>query len=92
MGTTALDKMQVSRAIKGLQDQDCLERVPDRQDGRGWLVHPTASGRALFQKIAPKVRAREAFLLEALSAEEQQVLDRAIKRLADQARRLSQQG
>lgn len=90
--TSALDKMQVSRAAKGLEDKACLERLPDPQDGRGWLLRLTPAGRALLQKIAPMVRAREAFLLEALSAEERAVLDRAIERLAEQAERLSRQG
>lgn len=39
--TAALDKMQVSRAVKGLQDQGHLDRVPDPQDGRGWLLRLT---------------------------------------------------
>jgi DNA-binding MarR family transcriptional regulator len=90
--TAALDKMQVSRAVKGLQERGYLERMPDPQDGRGWLLRLTASGRDLFQKIAPMVQAREAFLLEALSSEEQAVLDCAINRLAEQARRLTRQG
>jgi DNA-binding MarR family transcriptional regulator len=90
--TAALDKMQVSRAVKGLQERGYLERLPDPQDGRGWLLRLTAPGRELFQKIAPMVQAREAFLLEALSSDEQAVLDRAINRLAEQARRLTRQG
>jgi DNA-binding MarR family transcriptional regulator len=90
--TTALDKMQVSRAVKGLQERGYLERLADPQDGRGWLLRLTAPGRDLFQKIAPMVQAREAFLLQALSSEEQAVLDCAINRLAEQARRLTRQG
>lgn len=90
--TAALDKMQVSRAVKSLQDQGYLERVPDPQDGRGWLLRLTAAGRSLFRKIAPMVQSREAFLLEALSAEERAVLDRAIERLSLQARQLTRQG
>jgi DNA-binding MarR family transcriptional regulator len=89
---SALDKMQVSRAVSGLQERGYVERVPDPQDGRGWLVRLTAAGRALFQKIAPMVQARESFLLEALSAEERKVLGRAIERLGDRARRLTLQG
>lgn len=90
--TSALDKMQVSRAVKALQERGYLVRAPDPQDGRGWLLRLTAAGRGLLQKIAPMVRAREAFLLEALSNEERKLLDRAIGRLGEQARRLSRQG
>jgi DNA-binding MarR family transcriptional regulator len=89
---TALEKMPISRALTALQEKGLLERVPDPDDGRAWLNRPTASGRALFQKIAPMVQAREAFLLEALSSEEREVLGRALDRLGEQARRLSVQG
>jgi DNA-binding MarR family transcriptional regulator len=90
--TTALDKMQVSRAVKGLQDRSCLERVPDPQDGRGWLLRLKPAGKSLFQKIAPMVQAREAFLLEALSDDEREVLDRAIEHLGERSLRLTRQG
>lgn len=90
--STTLEKMQVSRAVSRLQEQDLVERVPDPDDGRGWLVRLKPAGRAMVQKIAPMVQAREAFLLEALSPDEQAVLWRAIDRLDERARRLSQQG
>ncbi|HMN81799.1 MAG TPA: MarR family winged helix-turn-helix transcriptional regulator [Burkholderiaceae bacterium] len=90
--STTLEKMQVSRAVSRLQAEGLLERVPDPEDGRGWLLRLKPAGRALFQKIAPMVQAREAFLLEALDSAERAVLDRAIDRLGQQARRLSRQG
>lgn len=90
--STSLEKMPVSRALASLQGRGHVERVPDPDDGRGWLVRLTAGGRALFQKIAPMVQAREAFLLEGLDAEEREVLDRAIERLLAQAQRLGRQG
>lgn len=89
---TALEKMQVSRAISRLEAEGYLERIPDPQDGRGWLVRLRPSGRALFQRIAPMVRAREQFLLDALTPEERAALDRAIERLGVQAELLSRQG
>lgn len=89
---TTLEKMQVSRAVARMQQGGLLERVPDPQDGRGWLLRLTASGRALFQKIAPMVEAREVFLLEALAPGEREVLERAIERLGEQAQRLLRQG
>ena len=90
--STTLEKMQVSRAVTRLQAEGLLERVPDPEDGRGWLLRLKPAGRALFQKIAPMVQAREAFLLEALEPAERAVLERAIDRLIEQARRLSRQG
>ena len=90
--STTLEKMQVSRAVTRLQGEGLLERVPDPEDGRGWLLRLKPAGRALFQKIAPMVQAREALLLEALEPAERAVLERAIDRLIEQARRLSRQG
>jgi DNA-binding MarR family transcriptional regulator len=92
IASTTLEKMQVSRAVSGLQGAGHLERVPDPADGRGWLLRLTPAGRALFQKIAPMVRAREAFLLEALAPSERELLLGAMARLGEQAQRLSQQG
>jgi len=92
IAATALEKMQVSRAVAALQAQGHLERVPDPADGRGWQLRLTAGGRALFQKIAPMVQAREAFLLEALEPQEREVLVRAMARLGAQAQRLASQG
>jgi DNA-binding MarR family transcriptional regulator len=56
------------------------------------LVRLTPAGRALVQKIAPLARAREAFLLEPLSADERAALERALTLLGQQAQRLTQQG
>ncbi|MFM2119965.1 MAG: hypothetical protein RL722_1433 [Pseudomonadota bacterium] len=90
--STTLEKMPVSRAVSRLQAAGHVERLPDPDDGRGWLLRLTPAGRSLYLKIVPMVQAREAFLLEALSAEEQAVLNQAISRLTDQARRLARQG
>lgn len=87
-----LEKMQVSRAVSALQSRGLLERVSDPADGRGWLLRLTAAGRALFRKIAPMVQAREAFLLEALDAQEREVLMRALASLGERAQRLASQG
>lgn len=92
IAATMLEKMPVSRAITSLQTQGHVERLVDPVDGRGWLVRLTPAGRALVQKIAPLVQARESFLLEPLSDDERAVLDRAVLLLDRQARRLSQQG
>ncbi len=92
IAATTLDKMPVSRAIGSLQAQGHVERVADPADGRGWLVRLTPSGRALFQKIAPLVQAREAFLLEPLGADERAALERAFTLLGQQAQRLTDQG
>lgn len=89
--STALEKMRVSRAAARMEAADLIERLPDPDDGRGWLLRLKPAGRALHQKIVPVVQAREAFLLEALSAQEQAALDRALDKLQTRAQLLLQQ-
>lgn len=89
---STLEKMQVSRAAARMQGAGLIEKLPDPDDGRGWLLRLLPPGRALYAKLVPMVRAREAFLLEALSDDERAVLDRALDKLAERARQLVDQG
>jgi DNA-binding MarR family transcriptional regulator len=89
---TTLDKMQVSRAVTRLERDGLCAREPHPQDRRNLLVRLLPAGRALYRKIVPMARSREAFLLESLSAQEQAVLDRALAKLLVRARQLQQQG
>ena len=89
---TTLEKMQVSRAVTRLEEGGLLERQPDPEDGRGWVLRLKPQGRALYRKIVPVVEAREAFLLDALDAAERQVLDSVLAKVLERARLLSSQG
>lgn len=89
---TTLEKMQVSRAVQRLEEAGLVERKPDPDDGRGWMVGLTGSGRALYRKIVPVVEAREAFLLDALEPTERQLLDAALAKILARARLLQTQG
>lgn len=90
--STTLEKMQVSRAVARMQARGLLERQPDPDDGRGWLLRLKPGGRALYQKVVPVVKAREAFLLEALEPAERALLERAMGTLLERARLLARQG
>src|SRR5512139_291376 len=72
---TTLDKMQVSRAVARLEGNGPIEREADSADRRARVLRLTSEGRTLFRRIAPLAQAREAFLLEALDADERRVLD-----------------
>lgn len=89
---TTLDKMQVSRAVARLESHGLIEREQHADDRRARVLRLTPAGRALFRRIAPLAQAREAFLLDALDADERRVLDRAIDKLRDRARLLGQAG
>jgi DNA-binding MarR family transcriptional regulator len=89
---TTLDKMQVSRALTRMERDGLLEREPDASDRRNLLVRLLPAGRALYRKIVPMARAREAYLLESLDAQERATLSSALDKLLDRARQLQQQG
>ncbi len=92
MESSTLDKMQVSRAVTRMERSGLLARTPDPEDRRGYLLRLTAAGRALHAKLVPMVRAREAFLLEALTPEQRAVLDAALDAVQERAGRLLRQG
>lgn len=79
---TTLDKMQVSRAMQGLEARGIVARKPDPDDRRELIVSLTSTGRALYRKIVPFALARETKLLSVLTAEEVEVLDRAMRKLS----------
>jgi DNA-binding MarR family transcriptional regulator len=89
---TTLDKMQISRAIAGLERAGLLTRRVDPQDRRNRILKLTPAGRALLQKLVPMVEAREAFLLEALEPHERALLESAMAKLLERARQLERQG
>ena len=89
---STLDKMSVSRAIAALEAKALVRREEDPADRRNKLLALTPSGRALYQKIVPLVRAREDYLLEALSPDERSMLDGMLDKLTTRARSLRERG
>ncbi len=84
----ALDKMAVSRATHRLEQLDRVARVVDHADHRRSHLTLTEKGWELYRRIAPAGRAREALLLQPLSALELATLDAILDRLLAQARRM----
>jgi DNA-binding MarR family transcriptional regulator len=89
---STLDKMSVSRAVAALEAKALISREEDAADRRNKLLTLTPSGRALYQKIVPLVRAREDYLLDALSPTERDMLDDILNKLTSRARDLRQRG
>lgn len=89
---TTLDKMQVSRAVAGLEARALIERAEDPEDRRNRILRLTPAGRALLARLAPMALAREAFLLESLTAEERHILDSALAKILARANQLQRQG
>ena len=78
---TAMDKVQVSRAIKSLLAAGRLLRRADKSDGRRHLLKLSAKGRAIYQAIVPEAELFEDDLRGALSADEWAVFDRFLAKL-----------
>lgn len=81
---TTLDKMQVSRAMKGLEARGIVRRTHAADDRRELIVALTPAGRALYQKIVPLALEREARLLALLTPDEIKILDRVMRKLSDE--------
>jgi len=89
---TNLNKMQISRALKRMEDEGLVTREDDPTDGRAWLVSLQPAGRALHRRIVPMVAAREQYLLEELDDATRHTLEQAMDTVLARARKLTQQG
>lgn len=86
---TAMDKVTVSRAVAGMLADGVLERQPDTADRRRASLRLSRRGKSIYDELVPVARAYERRLLETLSAEEQQALDRLMAKLTDRGRELA---
>ncbi len=80
-----LDKMQVSRAIRGLEARGLIRRSEAADDRRRKIVTLTAAGRALYRRIAPLAARRAAAILRGLSPRETLQLGAMMTRIAEAA-------
>ena len=85
---TAMDKVQVSRAITRLVENKRVQRTVDASDARVARLSLTAKGRAIYDEVAPLALELEAKLLNALSAAERASLDKIMAKLVAQAGQL----
>lgn len=84
-GRSAMDKVQVSRAIARLTEAGMIRRTVDEADRRRQTIAMTAEGDRVYREIVPLAQAREAALLEGLTAEEREMLDRLLNRIQARA-------
>jgi DNA-binding MarR family transcriptional regulator len=89
---TTLDKVSVSRALVRMERKGLIARDTDPDDSRGHLIRLLPAGRALFRKIVPMVRSREAYLLDGLDEPERLALASALDKLLQRSRQLARNG
>ncbi|MEJ0042528.1 MAG: MarR family winged helix-turn-helix transcriptional regulator [Rhizomicrobium sp.] len=82
---TAMDKVQVSRAVEALVRARRAARAEDRLDGRVSRLALTAKGRAIYDEVVPLALHLEEVFLSALAPEERRQFDALMAKLARQA-------
>jgi DNA-binding MarR family transcriptional regulator len=85
---TAMDKVQVSRAVARLLSRKRIEREIDGEDGRVTRLSLAAKGRAIYDQIVPLALHLEEEFLSVLSAAERKSFEALINKLTAQARRI----
>lgn len=78
---TTLDKVQVSRAAKRLDEKGLIVREISDTDRRIRVYRCTPEGLREFQHLEPKVRERANRMLAALTPEDREALERGITAL-----------
>ena len=86
-----IDKSQMSRVVSGLTKRKLVLRAANDEDGRGVQLRLSKSGRKLYTGLIGAAAQRDAALRDCLSANEKNVFERALTKLAGQARALIQQ-
>jgi DNA-binding MarR family transcriptional regulator len=86
---TAMDKVQVSRAVAALVGTRRLQRDGDETDGRVTRLSLTPKGRAIYDEIVPLALHLEDVLLGALTDAERVTLDALMAKLSRQVNSLS---
>ena len=81
---TAMDKVQVSRAVANLVEKGRVERAADAQDGRITRLALSPRGQAIYLQIVPLALHLEALLVSTLTADERKSLDGIIQKLTRQ--------
>lgn len=87
-GRTAMDKVQVSRAVASLMRAKRVARAGDSNDGRVTRLSLTAKGRAIYDEIVPLALHLEELFLSALDPDERRTFERLMIKLSRQARLL----
>ena len=85
---TAMDKVQVSRAIESLMRARRVQREPDASDGRVTRLSLTARGRAIYDEVVPLALHLEQIFLSTLTAQERRTLEALLDKLSRQAKLL----
>lgn len=79
---TAMDKVQVSRAVASLVEARRIARTPDDDDGRVGHLKLTRAGQAVYEQIVPLAHELEEQFLAGLTTTERREFDRLLSKLS----------
>ena len=85
---THMHKTKVSRAVANLEKRKLLARRTNREDMRESLLSLTATGRAMYEELAPHALDFARRLTEILTPQDCEVFDRALARLTERSAQL----
>jgi DNA-binding MarR family transcriptional regulator len=85
---THMHKTKVSRAVAILEKRKLLVRRSNRSDMRESFLSLSASGRAMYEELAPHALEFAKRLTEILSPADREAFDRAVKQLAERSAEL----
>ena len=68
---TRTHKSTISRAVTALMMRQFVERVENKDDRREYALRMTRKGRALYEKLIPRLLRKESEIMSCLSAKEQ---------------------
>jgi len=86
-----MDKGQMSRVVSGLTRKKMVVREADANDARGIRLSLTRSGKNLYRKLIGAAAERNGAFLGCLNAQERACLEKAMTKLAREARGFIQQ-
>ena len=85
---THMHKTKVSRAVALLEKRKLVVRRSNRSDMRESFLSLSASGRAMYEELAPHALEFAKRLTEILSPADREAFDRAVKQLAERSAEL----
>ncbi|HOC60594.1 MAG: MarR family transcriptional regulator [Syntrophaceae bacterium] len=75
------DHPNITRLIDKLEKEDFLKREDDPHDRRNYIVRPSAKGREIFQQAIPLIHEEHNKVLEGISEEEVEIIQKIIKKI-----------
>jgi DNA-binding MarR family transcriptional regulator len=89
---TAMDKVTVSRAAAALIGRDLVRSKPSCADKRAVELTLSTAGIAIVQEVAPVALTLEKALIEAIGGPAAERLESMLRKLEEQAQKLTQKG